>query len=233
MKKTPERIESLAAEYVLGSLNGAARRRFERWMMESGRVRQEVWYWEEKLGQLGSQVPAREPPAAVWAGIKEKIWHKDKVSVAPVPSPITRGFWSAWSVLATAAALLLAVVLMQQPAPGPESRLSGAIVQADISDPLWLVSESSVDNRLRLRSVAASSAQAGKDYELWVVPDNGDPMSLGVVPVGGVHQVELTDRLRAILSESRTLAISLEPRGGSTTGVPTGPILHVTKLYEL
>ena len=36
MKKTPERIEVLAAEYVLGSLKGPARRRFERWMMESG-----------------------------------------------------------------------------------------------------------------------------------------------------------------------------------------------------
>ncbi|MEP4391355.1 MAG: hypothetical protein ABJ345_02780, partial [Marinobacter sp.] len=69
MKKTPERIEALAAEYVLGSLHGSARRRFERWMMESVRVRQEVWFWEEKLGHLGARIEEEQPPASVWAGI--------------------------------------------------------------------------------------------------------------------------------------------------------------------
>ncbi|MDX1636239.1 MAG: anti-sigma factor, partial [Marinobacter sp.] len=72
-----------------------------------------------------------------------------------------------------------------------------------------------------------------KDYELWIVPESGNPLSLGVVPVGGVYQVTLTDEARQALSSSRTLAISLEPAGGSPTGAPTGPILHVTKLYEL
>ena len=62
---------------------------------------------------------------------------------------------------------------------------------------------------------------------------NGQPLSLGVIPVGGLHQVTLTDTARQALSQSRTLAISLEPVGGSPTGKPTGPILHVAKLYEL
>lgn len=229
MKKTPERIESLAAEYVLGSLKGRARRRFERWMMESGRVRQEVWYWEEKLGQLSERVPGREPPESVWRGIERRLWPQERAQAKPRSARL----WPAWSLIATAAALVLAMMLIQQPTLEPDLRLSGAIVQADVSDPLWLVSESSRDSRLRLRSVAATSAQAGKDYELWIVPDNGNPLSLGVIPVGDVYQVKLTDEARETLSQSRTLAISLEPRGGSPTGAPTGPILHVTKLYEL
>ncbi|MBO6851455.1 MAG: anti-sigma factor [Marinobacter sp.] len=233
MKKTPERIESLAAEYVLGSLKGQARSRFERWMMESGRVRQEVWYWEEKLGQLSDQVPAREPPASVWQAIERQLWPQKPAA----RSTGGRGLWPAWSLMATAAALVMAVMLVQQPGsqapPEPGSRLSGAIVQADASDPLWLVSESGGQRHLRMRSVAASSAQTGKDYELWVVPAEGNPLSLGVVLVGDVLQVELTDEARTMLHESRTLAISLEPEGGSPTGAPTGPVLHVTKLYEL
>lgn len=232
MRKTPERIESLAAEYVLGSLKGKARSRFERWMMESGRVRQEVWYWEEKLGQLGDQVPAREPPKAVWLAIQKRLWPREEAAPGSSRDAASR-IWPVWSLFATAAALVLAVMLVQQPTPESDSRLSGAIVQADVSDPLWLVSESSRDSRLRLRSVAATSAEAGKDYELWIVPDNGNPLSLGVIPVGDMYQVELTDEARETLSQSRTLAISLEPRGGSPTGAPTGPILHVTKLYEL
>lgn len=137
MKKTPERIELLAAEYVLGSLHGRARKRFERWLMESARVREEVW------------------------------------------------FWPGWSAVATAAALILAVLLVQPSAPPSQASLSGAIVQADIGDPLWLVSESVGRNLLKLRSVAATAPGTGKDYELWIVPENGQPLSLGVIPAGG------------------------------------------------
>jgi anti-sigma-K factor RskA len=123
--------------------------------------------------------------------------------------------------------------MLLQPSPHGRAQLSGAIVQANTSDPLWLVSESGQDNLLKVRSVAASAAQAGKDYELWIVPDNGQPLSLGVIPAGSVYQVTLTDKTRQALSQSRTLAISLEPAGGSPTGAPTGPILHVAQLYEL
>ncbi|MGF2735747.1 anti-sigma factor [Marinobacter sp. DUT-1] len=232
MKKTPERIEALAAEYVLGSLRGAARRRFEQWMMESARVRREVWFWEEKLGALAADVPENQPPASVWKNIERRLWGAQEQPAQAEVRGIGRWFWPSWSVLATAAVLVLAVVMVQQPRPTGE-QLSGAIVQANLEDPLWLVSESGAENLLKLRSVAASAAEAGKDYELWVVPENGQPLSLGVIPAGGVHQVRLTDEAREALSRSRTLAISLEPRGGSPTGAPTGPILHVTKLYSL
>jgi len=229
MKKTPERIEMLAAEYVLGTLRGGARRRFEQWMMESGRVRQEVWYWEQQLSGLAEPVPEKQPPARVWKRIEQRIWPAP--STTPMGSRIMAWLWPGWGLVATAAALVLAVMLVQQPGTGPG--LAGAIVQENLSDPLWLISETGGDRKLRLRSVAASGPEAGKDYELWVVPENGQPLSLGVMKLGGVYQVTLDDAARDALSRSRTLAISLEPEGGSPTGAPTGPILHVTKLYEL
>ena len=240
MKRTPERIEALAAEYVLGSMTGGARRRFERWMMESLRVREEVWFWEDKLGQLGNQVEDQTPPASVWSGIERRLWDaqgdaQDRLAKNQRAANDGPGGWllPGWSMVATAAALILAVILVQQPEPAPDQRLSGAIVQADSTDPLWLVSGSETERRLKLRPVAATAAEAGRDYELWIVPQGGNPVSLGVVPVGGTYQVTLDDDTRALLANSRTLAISLEPAGGSPTGSPTGPILHVTKLYEL
>ncbi|KEF29955.1 hypothetical protein D777_03131 [Marinobacter nitratireducens] len=232
MKRTPERIESLAAEYVLGTLQGRARRRFERWMMESVTVRQEVWYWEEKLGMLASEVPSEVPPVSVWAAIEKRLW-PEQMAANDAPPQGKNWFWTGWSLAATAAAMVMAVLFLQEPKLPVGSQLSGAIVQANVSDPLWLVSESAEQRLLKLRPVAADPAQSGKDYELWIVPEDGQPLSLGVIPAGGVHQVTLTDKARATLSSSRTLAISLEPRGGSPTGAPTGPILHVTKLYEL
>ncbi|MDX1457836.1 MAG: anti-sigma factor [Marinobacter sp.] len=231
MRKTPERVESLAAEYVLGSLQGAARRRFERWMMESGTVRREVWYWEEKLGTLSEATPEQQPPARVWQNIQQRLW--PEVASPTAAGAGSRWFLGGWSLLATAAALVLAVVLVQQPTPQPVRVFTGAIVQQDVKDPLWVVSEAAHESRLSLRPVAAQAAEPGKDYELWIVPEDGQPLSLGVVPVGQVYQVTLDDAARKALSSSQTLAISLEPRGGSPTGAPTGPILHVTRLYEL
>ncbi|MBL3558465.1 MULTISPECIES: anti-sigma factor domain-containing protein [Marinobacter] len=235
MKKTPERIEALAAEYVLGSLRGHARRRFERWMMESVRVRQEVWFWEEKLGHLGSRIEEEIPPASVWSGIERRLWPQNRGTepATAANDGAGRWLWPGWSLVATAATLVLAVILLQQPAPRDDQRLSGAIVQAEMTDPLWLVSESALERQLKLRPVAATAAEQGKDYELWIVPENGQPVSLGVMPVGETYQVTLDDKTRALLSSSRTLAISLEPVGGSPTGAPTGPILHVARLYEL
>lgn len=235
MKKTSERTERLAAEYVLGSLQGRARKRFERWMMESARVRQEVWYWEEKLGELVTTVPAITPAPSVWTSIERRIWPSTQASSpARTPEPKRAGwFWPGWSFLATTAAMVLAVVLVQQPQHEQQPRLSGAVVQTEVADPLWLVSELSRDNQLRLRPVAVVAAERDKDYELWAVPAEGNPLSLGVMDVGAVYQVTLSDEARALLSKSRTLAISLEPRGGSPTGAPSGPILHITTLYEM
>ncbi|MGP9831943.1 anti-sigma factor [Marinobacter sp. NSM] len=232
MKKTPERIESLAAEYVLGSLTGRARQRFERWMMQSMQVRQEVWFWEERLGQLTRAVPSVNPAPSVWAEIEQRLW--PTVENATQARPSTGWFWPSWSLLASAAVVVLAVILVAPPQQGPvrDVQLTGAVVQSDVSDPLWLVSESGND-RLRLRSVAAVDPGQGKDYELWVVPGEGSPVSLGVMAVGGIYEVTLTEEARRLLASSRTLAISLEPSGGSPTGVPTGPVLHISRLYEM
>lgn len=233
MKKTPERVEILAAEYVLGSLKGPARLRFEGWMMESGRVRQEVWFWEQQLGSLSTVAAPETPPPRIWSDIQRRLWPEQ--SEPKAPTPLKAGwFWPGWGLTATAAAVLFAVLLFQQPSPGLDRpMLAGAIIKADMGDPLWLLSETGRGNLLKLRSVAAGSAESGKDYELWVVPEEGQPLSLGVLPASATHQVALSDEAQSSLNGSRTLAISLEPEGGSPTGAPTGPILHVTKLYEL
>lgn len=232
MNRTPERIERLAAEYALGALQGGARRRFERWMMESWSIRQEVWYWENKLAPLADAVPDKTPPARVWQRIEERLWPDTAKTTSRKGS--LNWLWAGWSLAATAMVLVLAVVLVQQPGAPERALLSGAVVQEDSTDPLWLVAERGKPGQLSLRPVAATPAEGNKDYELWVVPADGNPMSLGVIPVGeDTLQITLSPEARAALEASKTLAISLEPKGGSPTGAPTGPILHITRLHEL
>jgi len=67
--------------------------------------------------------------------------------------------------------------------------------------------------------------------ELWAVPPQGTPRSLGLISANGTTIVP-RGRLAASLVKGDTaaLAVSLEPPGGSPTGAPTGPVLYAGKL---
>ena len=67
-----ELVDRLAAEYVLGTLRGRARRRFERWLV-SPQVVQMVNAWEERLAGLEPPLEKVTPPATVWQGIESRL----------------------------------------------------------------------------------------------------------------------------------------------------------------
>jgi anti-sigma-K factor RskA len=62
-------------------------------------------------------------------------------------------------------------------------------------------------------------------HELWVIPADGKPRSLGTMPASKQTHMRLADALAQLLQEGATIAISVEPRGGSPTGAPTGPVV--------
>ncbi|HYZ62400.1 MAG TPA: anti-sigma factor, partial [Acetobacteraceae bacterium] len=65
----------------------------------------------------------------------------------------------------------------------------------------------------------------GKSPELWVIPADGKPRSLGVIPDKGAAAMIVPAPARALMAGGVTLAVSLEPEGGSPTGQPTGPVV--------
>jgi anti-sigma-K factor RskA len=89
------------------------------------------------------------------------------------------------------------------------------------------VASVSADGRaLVLRPLAALPAPAQKALELWAVPAQGSPRSLGLVRAG-----EPTTVLRTqLLLGTAAFAVSVEPEGGSPTGAPTGPIVSLGSL---
>ena len=63
----------LAAEYVLGTLRGGARRRYQQLMMESQLITETTWMWEQYLNGLGQNMQPVEPPASIWQAIERQL----------------------------------------------------------------------------------------------------------------------------------------------------------------
>jgi len=61
---------------------------------------------------------------------------------------------------------------------------------------------------------------------LWMLP-GGDqkPVSLGLITTHETQVVKIPEALAAKLDSAHGLAMSVEPAGGSPTGLPTGPVL--------
>jgi anti-sigma-K factor RskA len=108
-----------------------------------------------------------------------------------------------------------------------------AVLQKDAASPAFLLTVDVESRTLTVRTVAADQ-QPGKSYELWLVSDRFPvPRSLGLV---GAQEFTVRPALAAYDRDtinSATYAVSLEPEGGSPSGVPTGPVLFAGKLVEV
>ncbi|WP_347330309.1 anti-sigma factor [Marinimicrobium locisalis] len=236
---TEERRNALAAEYVLGTLQGPARVRFQQLMMEHRTLRKTVWYWERGLNGLGEALPEQSLRPEVWERIKVRLGlvgdqDSGSADVVPLPSRPAKKPARSWQWLAgvsTAAAIVLAVLLVWQPGgmTDPESAQQLAVVQSEDAEPLWFIEV--VKSAIRVRATGQLDPRADRDYELWLVAADGrDPVSLGLLPKQGLAELPRNELLNRV--EVAALAVSLEPLGGSPTGQPT-TVLYTTKPVSL
>jgi anti-sigma-K factor RskA len=224
----PKLIDALAAEYVLGTLGGRARRRFERWRAKEWHVERRVQAWEERLSGLALRLPPMRPSPHVWSQIEKRIGAAGGGSRTQAPPVQKRAPWGAIAAGLVLFAVLIGGFVTFRAMQGPELHEFATLTAETATQPAWYLH---ADDELRtVHAIAGPGAvaQAGKSYELWALPDSGAaPVSLGLMPVTGEADMVLTDAQRAALSGASKVAVSLEPEGGSTTGAPTGPVLYV------
>jgi anti-sigma-K factor RskA len=75
-------------------------------------------------------------------------------------------------------------------------------------------------------TLVSGAVDEGKDFELWLVEPEKQTVSLGVVEAGKTA-IELTPEFAKVLEAGGLLAVSLEQKGGSPTGVAQGPVIAV------
>jgi anti-sigma-K factor RskA len=230
-------IDMLAAEYVLGTLPAEERAAVALRSRHDEPLAAAIAAWERRLAPLNETIAPREVPAHVWARIEAQLHSTGDASAA-----VTSLFgmerrlrrWRATAVVASAiaASLVIFVGFRELTRPEPEKSLV-AVLQKDAQSPAFLVSVDLEQKLLTIRAVAAPP-HPGKSYELWLVHDDlKTPRSLGVIGDGPFTVVQ--PKLAAYAPrtiEQATLAVSLEPEGGSPTGAPTGPVLYAGKLIQ-
>jgi len=229
----PSLADALAAQYVTGTLRGPARRRFEALLPSHPALQSAVRDWQGRLMPLTAVLPPQTPSPQVWRGIEKRLWPQ----VAPAAAlPWWRGLalWRGATAFASVAAVGLAVLLANPPPTLPpvvvvlESTGASPLAPAGLS----LVASVSADGRaLVTRPLTPVSLQASSVLELWAVPPQGGPRSLGLISARN-PTVLPRQKLPADLLTGGTaaLAVSIEPPGGSTTGAPSGPVVFVGKL---
>lgn len=225
----PKLQSALAAEYVLGTLTGRARDRFENLMLAHPGIKDWVAFWEEKLQPLNESAPEMQPSDRVWKHIQVQLFPEMKKARTQ-----GTGFWRVLGIGASALSVLMAIYIARPLLEtSPEIPVSNyfTVFQDDEKQPVWSVQVNQTSAMLKLSALNVPELQADQDYELWLLqPDDQAPISLGLLPEAGELEVPLQS---LPYGDAAGVAVSLEPKGGSPTGAPTGPVLYVSQLFDL
>lgn len=212
--------DALAAEYALGTLRGAARARFVRWMTGDADLVSRVHFWEQALQPMADGIAPVTPPNRVWQGISERLAFTHRAK--------SRLNWigGAWAT----AALVLIVTSVLLWGPVREQFLFDPDIKVALADKnqiaIWWVEIDYDSDRLVVSSLRDTEVATDKSLELWLLRA-GDlaPISLGLLPTQKGKAIKVSSPIP--IRGGSGVAVSLEPSGGSPTGLPTGPVLYV------
>jgi len=222
MNYSAQLLDELAAQYALGTLRHAARMRFERLCSARSDALAARQRWEDRLLPLDLAVRPANPSADVWLKIQRRVG----ITARPRNA---RRFHVQWWQGALAASLLLAVLVTAKLTiwNAPSWQPVAVLAQANQA-PLWKLERSADSREIQIRTLGVVSLPATQSYELWVLPTGeGHPVSLGLLPRTGAVGRALTRAQQNLLLAATKVAVSIEPLGGSPTGLPTGPVVIV------
>jgi anti-sigma-K factor RskA len=216
--------EVLAAEYALGVLAGADRSAAEQRLVRERAFARSVAEWEQRLAPWAAEISEVTPPPDMW----------DRITLA---LPAQRaGLWENlkfWRGLSFAAGALAAACLAALIYLGALTQQQPLVATIESGGQRHFVA--TIDARRGAVSVvpAAFSADATRVPELWLIPPDGRPRAVGLLRPDQPVSLPLPVDLAALAKSDAVLAVSLEPPGGSTTGLPTGPVIGTGKLTSL
>lgn len=234
----------LAMDFALGALDGAVLRSAELRLRRDPAFATDVAQWQIDLGPLNDSIVPVVPPATVWAKVENELFRGPVAVLAPSivvgASSAALRLWRSLAlgtsaVAAIALGLLVTrqttppqVVIAAAPAAGP--LLATSMAATDAAKAVLITATYDPNRGAVILTPATKKATRGLSPELWVIVGKDKPRSLGLIDLHDPQAHSVPQALRERLTGGATLAISLEPAGGSPTGAPTGPIIATGKL---
>ena len=172
--------------------------------------------------RLAQGLTPLQPPAHVWPAIQRRL---NLTAAGPGLRRIRTFALAASVVLVMGLAGLLYWRSVQTVRATVVSTIS-----AKSGEHVWELEVFGNLDRLDAHAAKLPARPAGSDYELWALPKGRAPVSLGVLPAEGTTTRTLTAIQKEALASSSQVAVSIEPRGGSPSGQPTGDIVFTAPL---
>lgn len=227
---------ALAAELALGLLDGTEREiALERLFVEPQFAR-EVALWRRRAGALSAAIDLADDDGAR-AVPSQSVFERAEFDIDGSSRPSTAGRWR-WALggaMAGALAASLAAVIVMPAAPANPARstvqqpLVAVLVPAagEQRTPVAAV----FDRQTRtVRLTATITVPADRAAELWRIGSDAVPRPLGVIDSG---RRSVPVKATTVPLTDETIAISIEPLGGSRTGKPTGPVIASGALVSI
>ncbi|WP_121115822.1 anti-sigma factor [Croceibacterium ferulae] len=220
----------LAAELALGLLDDAEHMAARQRLLTDPDFAAEVAWWQDRFAGLAEGTAAVEPPSALLARIQARL-----TQAAPAGAA-RRWNWFTGGALTGALAASLAALLLMPDAKVIE-RVRERVVEIPVAAPAPLVAvlapgegtgrepvAAVYDQQTRtLRLTATITVPADRAAELWSIGSDNVPRPLGLLTAGTRGAIRIEGDM--VLQPDETIAISIEPVGGSPTGQPTGEVI--------
>lgn len=228
-----------AAEYALGVTTAEQRREAERRIASDPAFAGLVNAWDERFAPLIDAIPEKTPPRVVWMRIAAQLGLAPAKPTAWGNINLWRGATAAFGVAAAAAVVVLLAYpktvvtpVPTPPAPTQDASLTSVgLLKGEEGPASFVVTLDRANRRLTIAPISGASP-TDRTFEMWVLPQGQNPISLGVMDGKQVVTID-TDKLIGPDGTRATLAVSVEPLGGSPTGLPTGPVVASGQLEPI
>lgn len=205
----PPLSDHLAAEYVLGTLHGPARRRFEKLLPAHPALRRAVTEWERRLDRLAPASVPVPPPPAVWKDLERRLF----------PVEPSRRWWDSltfWRGLAAAGVLAAVIAVAPRLAlPPGEADMNFAAIRGKQRELLWTVALTDDARLLHVSNLRPMTMPPDQRCFLWLKTGDRPPVMLGALPDdGGVRTLNLPEGMSR--PNQGDLWVSMQPAGDPT-----------------
>jgi anti-sigma-K factor RskA len=232
MSLTPD-DDFAAAEFALGTLDARERATIAARRLREPELDAAIRDWEERLAPLAEAAPPIEPPRDYLPDIEARL-RGPAAAEAVVALRARLGRWRAAAIAATGVAAMLAIgVVFREATRAGTPHQFVAVLQRSADSPAFAVTVDLDTRELTVRPVSAP-APAGKSYELWIIDAKlGAPRSLGVIDSSDITHGDRLAPFDPAVVKDATYAVTVEPKGGSPNGKPSGAPVYLGKLIPV